>query len=768
MDLTKLKHYLIVGGVQTIIDEPVGFDGLKTTIKRGDYHGVSAEVSVGTLEFYNSPLYNAADIIRDAYNTNIDTEITYLVVDNNGVEVYKGVVDLATYSEASGKSTKISCKVGEVGVKTTFNNRTETEVDLNRTTTIDGEAIKSGINARNILIPARSVTYTNLMQSRGTVVWNKDNAAQGEDFHLADDVSHQFINVPITAQPVFNEFGEQMLEPYAVYGSSDMKPSDPRVGDKIICDFGNLLFDKGSSFDEKFGSESKYDIEMDITVTIELGNPLFINSPAGGIKEFTADLVLVNGTTTMAAPIESKTYVAHAGQQTFTNNARTKTFSIKKTLTGMSEQKLALGLSMRNRNFYEDNIGVHNYWNAAASIVITVHEGSYIRMSLVSKNTTKNIYAEMIFAHNAFNRIVECISENQLQCKSGYYQTPNSYDANGSVACGSGGLKAITNGYKIRGLYSDGDTERNMPLSFKDMVEAMDAQDCIGWGFVEENGVLVVRVEQWHWFYKNDVILTINNPQSKTRAIDPDWLITSLKIGYKKYTTNEDINAVDSIHSERTFTSQIKSVSNTKEKLCKFIADNFAIEETRRKAMDANTEEFKYDENIFLFELNCGNGGGSTFAYSIVTGRAKDATNLIAANELYNMALSPRRMAERWQWRLAAFNSASPLEMTKGTVNYQASFGSKYSTTISPPYYTYFLHTPSNKIAENQELSNSKPLFRAETLKVEYPITIAQYQAIKRNPYGMVVVDGECYWLKEMKFEFKTGLAEFTLIPKNE
>ena len=75
MDLTKLKHYLIINGVRNQIDEPIGFDGLKTTIKRNEYHGISAEVSVGTLSFYNTPSFKAADIIHAAYNNDIDTEI---------------------------------------------------------------------------------------------------------------------------------------------------------------------------------------------------------------------------------------------------------------------------------------------------------------------------------------------------------------------------------------------------------------------------------------------------------------------------------------------------------------------------------------------------------------------------------------------------------------------------------------------------------------------------------------------------------------------
>jgi hypothetical protein len=78
------------------------------------------------------------------------------------------------------------------------------------------------------------------------------------------------------------------------------------------------------------------------------------------------------------------------------------------------------------------------------------------------------------------------------------------------------------------------------------------------------------------------------------------------------------------------------------------------------------------------------------------------------------------------------------------------------------------LSSPSSIIAEDEMIQNSKPLFRAETLKIKYPITISQYQSIKRNPYGIIVVDNEKYWLKEIKFKFKTGEAELTLIPKNE
>ena len=120
-------------------------------------------------------------------------------------------------------------------------------------------------------------------------------------------------------------------------------------------------------------------------------------------------------------------------------------------------------------------------------------------------------------------------------------------------------------------------------------------------------------------------------------------------------------------------------------------------------------------------------------------------------------------MAERWKQRMAFANSQRAFELTKGTVNYKAAFATKQSTGT-----TDYLDTVSGKLAEDATIENGAPLMKAETLKVKFPISLNQYKAIKANPYGLIVVDGEKCWLKEMQYEFKTGTAEFTLIPKYE
>ena len=783
MDLTQLTHYLIIGGVEYVIDEPVGFDGLKTTIKRGDYHGISAEVSVGTLEFYNSTNHNAATLIRNAYNADIDTEVTYKVMWQTEV-VYTGVVDLSTYSESSGNATKISCKVGEIGVKTTFNNRTETEVDLNRETTIDGAQLAHKPTWKKLKVPRKTILYQNESRAATQVIFQTDSVQTGR-FSLGVDKSHQFINFVPSENAQLDEFGE--------FGGmcdiADQILADKQyIGKANIDEYYQPFFAKGSGWDEKYGTGAKYNLEINMNVKIDALDTLFDQHVTvfAGRYEYDCYLALIGiGTkfgrlTSDFSPLwKSQMYHMNDG-----TGGHSITIPVNINLQNLEHTKLWFGLYMYNDNY--NHVLKDHYWCSAGEseedgwygtpMRVTIDQGGYIKMTCESSGTNKDINADMLPVHEALNKIVECISENALTCKSNLYGRydsivnpyPTTYAPQGVSPFGAGALKAITNGYKIRGLYTDAENERNMPVSFKDMIEALDALDCIGWGFVEENGTLYMRVESWDWFYQSNIILTINDPNECTRKVDTDRMITSLNVGYKKYTTNEEINSIDSVHSERTFTSKIKAVAKDVSKLCKWLADNYAIESTRRMAIASSDEEFKYDENIFVFELEA----DAELSYPSVTYRVaiqsvENVEGIAKPNELVNPRLSPRRMAERWKARCAIFNTTSPLELTKGSVNYKAKFACKAATSYGH-YKRFYLSNGnvSGQLAEDATIANETPKMKAETVKIKYTLTIQQYKLIKSNPYGQIQVDGALYWLKEMTFTFKSGKAELTLIPK--
>lgn len=810
MELTKLTHKLNIGGIAHVIDEPIGFDGLKTKISRGTYHGVSAEVSVSKLEFYNNGGRNAATMIRDAYNTDIDTEIAYTVTDETGEQLYSGVLDLSTYSETSGNATKISVNVGEVGIKTTFNNRTETEVDLNRSDTMDGNALAHNPEWKNLLIPAKTIVYKNKMTEPETTIHSTNVA--GDTMQLPDDKQWMFLNIALDKTNL-EEFGT--FQPNLYCAGMDSLVLDGYV---------EPLFSKGEDFDKKYGATSTYDIIVNLKIRIKFKGDVFANTSSTPYFQFNAgvwksaiyDSSIIQGT---------QRYVSNDGGQYSIVGSTSKRdtddchewleYDILGHIYSCSEEKLYLGIYVYNNN---------SGYNNPTPFDIEILQGSFVEMRLLSESTSR-VFADMIMVHEALNKISEIISDNKLQVKSDWYGRFDSIvhpksnaiysdDSQAFLNCvGGGALKALTNGYKIRGLYSSGDIERNMPLSFKNIIESLDALDCIGWGIVEENGELCVRVERWFWFYKDDVILTINNPNEKTRAFDNERPFTEIKIGYKKYTTNEDYNSNDNFFSERTFTTSTSAISKQTQKLCAFIADNYAIEETRRaKETKDESEEFKYDENIFVFGLS-GFRQASTRSmyYSIprdISQSNMDNTIEIPS-EVYNALLSPARCALRWIQRLFCINGLKAFELTSGTVNYKASFIAKHTSHSTGGLFSFMLEDSMEDIPNKQvivhdeewgddaweeyQIKEDMPvceryykqnidgvdipqdddkiyprIAKAETLKIKYPLSLAQYKAILANPYGLIVVDGEKCWLKEMQYEFKTGTAEFTLIPKYE
>lgn len=775
MDLTKLKHYFVINDVRTEIDEPVGFDGLKTTIKRGDFHGVSAEVSVGSLQFYNSPAHKAANIIRDAYNTDIETQIGYLVVDETGAEVYSGVLDLSTYSEKAGKSTIISCKVGEIGVKTTFNVRTDTEVDLNETHTIDGAELDFNPTWLNLDVPRKHLRYTNLFRQTYTQTVTKDD--DNNNLIVTRGGATHYIVFPVN-KVVSSEFGDTSVgSPYS-FAYTNGFSYDNKL--KALYEIGDL-----DKFRAEFGEYAHCIISMKGCVHVKFLDPLY-NTVDNNVQiKCAVGLGNASGSGgrnggQFSSIIETPmTRVKFAAGETktvdidFTNATIVRDVNAELARAGWV---LVFAISLQREllnNFQND-----------ARVEITVDKGTECKMVLTDTLEDDHIYVDMLPVHEALNKIAGIISENQLIVRSDWYGRldsqvePELYDY-----FGGGSLKALTNGYKIRDLFADAENRRSMALSFKKAMQSLNVLDCVGWGFSNENGQIVIRVERWDWFYKDDVILTINNPNEIKRSVKTDNIFNEIAIGYKKYKTSSDYNSIDSVFGERLFTSALKSVKNKKTLSCEFVADNYAIEETRRARTDKNeTEETSYDESIFVFELACIadwhdeesvlDGVPPTIIGYEVTNNVVSASGVARADEQLNVQLSPRRCAERWRSFLFATHNALPFTFTSGKINCDASFKCK-EYDFPDPQSMYVVKSFLEDFANNGSMSEkkiveySKTKFKSEILEFSYPITIAQFNALRENPYGIIQVNWEKCWLKEVTMKIATGECDFKVIPMN-
>ena len=697
-----IKHYL--NGTE--IDEPIGFDNLKMTMKRGDYHGMSAEVSELSLEFYGT----AADIVRAAYQADLDTEVTYRVTTDGG-EMYSGILDLSTYEEQYSDYFSVSCKVGEVGVKTIFNNRTDTELALNGDNGIDDNAIIAPKTIQ-IIIQSIPILYTNK--------WVCDKAIS------CTKSAKNFLLQPIF-KTLVNEFGQHQL------------------GEKSEFYQNTSIDNKLPIFSTESNKAYNAEIRMKGYVSVDCTDD---------INGF-AILYLVAGT-------KMKTYGFGAE---YTGN-----FDFTLTLEDCTDD-LYIYLHIQGGKSKGDQGG---YELSVADIDISLTTDSYYKTTYLDKTGwSESIKADSIPVIDA----LDCVCQKMagVRVKSDWYKadlTNNAY--------GGGGLRAITTGYKLRNAAKDF-IEKDMFVSFKTLIESLNAIDCIGWCFSTDSGTTYIRVERWSWFYKtDDPILVINNPNSVKTSIDTSLVISALTIGYEKYVTNDDINSIDSVHAEVTYTSQLNSVQNKKEVLCKFVADQYAIELTRRKAIESNLEEYEYDESIFLFEIwhyledNMWLNG--------VFSAGEDAENLVTGRTL-NASLSPRRNAERWKEFLFFANKKSDLKFNSGKGNYKGAYRNN-STSNNAALFFDKLYRPADTdgeviyeepttkwanmplVVEDQPIEYSKGFLKAETIEFTYPLSVAEYKKVKANPYGLIEVDGVLGWIKEFSYSFSDGEATFKLIPK--
>lgn len=736
----ELKHYLN----DTIIDEPIGFDSLELKIERGEYHGMSAEVSISNLEFYGI----AHDIIEQAYNDDIDTTVNYKVVaiDKSTTSViYRGCVDLSTCVFQMSEYKSVSARVGEIGPKTTFNNRTDVSVDLETDKTID-KADMDAAQWHSLSIPNKHLLYTDkeTQNSDRTIVkslnYPGDSALRFGPKVVSDPSKgiYQYLIFPMTAIAAseFGQFNQPDGDLLFMDVDSDTMPYQYTPDENHETDYGagtiaNIDFNlKANLIPTTLGTGN---IDANVVVTLEAKTP--------SISIYT---------------LFGKTFTYAYLQQN-----KNKPIDISLRLQGQLPANEAISYYLR--------VYVPTPYSIYCNIQIL--DTSYCKITMYDNLQAKETPTDMILVHDALNVVAHAISENEIGVKSNWYGSPVS-QWNRVYQNGGGALKAITNGYKIRDLYSTGTIKRNMPVSFRELIESLNALDCIGWGFESEEDVTSVRVERWNYFYKDDIIISLLNAQSLTKEIDTSKIATEITIGYERYASVDQYNSIDSIHGTRSFTSSIKAVSSKLDKKCAFIADNYAIEETRRSRFNmSETEETSYDENVFIFEL-IREGSllvGAENPPELKIGHT--ATGLTCAgreDELINAKISPRHMAERWRDFIFRANSTSDMKFTSGEINYLAEFGVIPSSSGSPSFMRDSLETfnTTERKKENEDISNDRSILSSEIVSFEYPLTISQYNAIKANPYGLIDYGDGLGWIQEITYKLKEGLASIKLIKK--
>jgi len=697
---------------------------------------------------------------------------------------YEGKLDLSTYEEKDGAYFAVTCKVGEIGVKTTFNNRVETEIDINTTKTISGANLAHNPTWKNLTIPAKTIHYENRIDTESTII-NESNCDSGR-YHLPANKNYHFIAFKLAQKTSLNEFGDLSV------GFSDIadqiQPSG-YMSDEKIADYYQPIFtrEEWETFIQKYGAAATFNISTNLEVGFGADSDLFpTQATASGSTiiysgKYNARLVLLAEGSTFGNPI----IIASSQTIVLTNSSvgSTTLFSFQNgTINTRTDSSIYLGILLENKTTYHyagspsqehQAYGVCN----RANVYIQTFSGDHFTMNMDSA-ITETAKADMLPVHEALNKIVEAISDNALSVKSNYYGrfdsaiNPLPTTQANPIVFGNGSLKAITTGYHLRDVDLNG-SNFNTAISFKNFIESLDAIDCIGWGFTTENGQTCLRVEKWDYFYNNTLVLTIDNPNKITRSLDSDRIITELTIGYKKYENSDETNSFEAIHSEHTYNNRCKAITSQKKKLSGFIADVYAIEETRRKQLQKESSDYKYDENFFIFEIAYLKSTlvvGSQYIYRVPNNYITQAQSLRDPAEWFNMGITPHRNAARWQRYLKWTNHTKEFYLLSGKMNTRASFvNTPPSSSFWQGFYLnteYYMNPEEYRELETRIAGVTTPV-KKEIVSITYPLTMAQYQSLRANPYGLIRVDSVDYYLQEASYKLKTGETELKLIPKN-
>jgi hypothetical protein len=727
----NLRFFLIYNGVSTEIYEPVHFDNFKPKLKRDSQaHGVTWEYAEQELGFYEQ----AADIVRQAYNTDVDSEMVFLseYQCNNGAwkEFYRGVLDFMTYNEVRGNSCIVNVGLNQLGIQMTFKNRYNNKVDIDSLTSFDGAALPAYPGLGKIIeLPSKTIKMVS-----ETFQEDKPELSYSAQFD-------NYYTGPIPEPENCNDVG--YVARYACNMSIRLnsirynESAEVFAGDPIRDSFGSYRYNypiMNMNTPSIVYKNTHLDLDISGTISADWGNDIF-NMKQIKLYPFALKIgdTIIN--------LSDVTY--------YCDNAD---FALKYTADLPDDFKgdIVLEVAMRFYVVWRSNDPADAPPDSK-EFSLKINDGS--RVSLTADSDYLPTQSKTYLIHEAMSRAAEIVTNGALTVKSDYYGRPDSA-VHPVPVDGCGSLRAITRGLNVRNAKLTDLSEPKTEISLRQLlINDLNAIDNIGFG-IEGN---VLRVEPYEYFYRDEVVMVCKSIDKITREVVMDNYLQSLNIGYEKWEA-EEYNGIDGFHGKREYRTKLK-INNAKlEKYCKLIADGYAIEATRRRQIADASKDWRYDNDIFLFDLRRGDKG-----VEVNTGIANtDTLSLIDPSTVYNARLSPARMAMRWYGlMMQAFNAPDKL-----LHNSSEGYDGAEMLTGGP------CMRESHAIIENQDIAPADmaavppTLWRPETVTFKYPMSVAEFERLRANPLGLIQFEDEFGWIKELVFDITMGLAEFTLIVK--
>lgn len=675
-------------GTSTVIDEPVGWDGIGMRLKRDKgWHGFFDFVddSLTSLEFDGA----GRDVLAAAYDlagaeAEMSLLIEYQCSETDSFDtLYTGRFVFIKYEFICGDRCYVTCGLETTSCIMQFKNRYDQKVDLDsldtfepcacnleETITVGGEfdgdtnkitidAVDGGIpDDINCLKEGYQITVGGSASNDGeyTVLGVTLVNEIGGNYliidveeSLVDEIDASFTLTGCltpTVLPAYDGLGKEITLPTKPISFADdwFIPTDPNpvvmeVADPgfpgsgllphflyITFDWDELLTDIAISdpeiFDEvtsdadtfegwselyhgviEFFKDSPLQCDAEFEVRVMMEGEIVIQSDDGLIVEST-EFALVK--TDANGVIIQDELIFDAGGDVGTTVTLPFSFDETRTFNLLDGQRLYF--VFRPKLGYQISGPITDPY----VISITIDAGEFQASSDSRCSQTKS---KVYLINEAMSRATEAYTNDCLRVYSDYFGRTDAQPYT-SEDDGCAGLTSITSGMHIRvkennkirvgGANDDAyDLDPRMVVSMKEMFDAMNAVHNIGMGIEDDPnrpGNELIRVEPMNYFYNNSVTMTCDHIKEVKRELNMEALLSIFKVGYEKWET-ENANGLNDVFGKREYRTTLNQIRSTYERLCKFIASDYAIEVTRR-AYGTNTSDWRYDNNTFIILLS--------------------------------------------------------------------------------------------------------------------------------------------------------------------
>lgn len=725
---------------ETVIDEPVGWDGVGFSLTRNlIHHGIFSTVDTAGFQWID----DAYDLLYSLYNTDgANAQLELLIEykcegEDDYTEYFRGAFDFNTFERVCDDFCYIKCTITAAKCTDVFLSRYGQDVDVLSDENFDGQAI-SPMSFDTLNIEGQDIFLQNLSNCNDGCVWDETAT------DLSGLTGLRFYDIPVYLP----------LNPVIEIGDFNVNNVSPVIVAKngALDNISFPLPDGVDDFDNYFQFMYTYaPSNTDCVVNLD------IDWRCKGTFEVTPNY---NGTITIDLRAYKRNPITNGDLEDLgsvnivtgsaLSNGVTFSTSFDESFTGTTAQPLngsyivfAWHVNiLKTTASATDTTAFEVTYDASSTTFFNMETDSSCPATVAQSVQLPDLLEWLPIAYMDEDCPTVTIDEEFRECLDAY---------------------SITKGSFIRQV-----TEPSVPklfTNFEWIFEQCRKIFNMGWGF--DNNETELKIARIDGFYKSNIVADVGLVNKATFTTAKDLIYGTITVGYNKWEA-EEYNGLDETNTQRQYRRNIDTNPTELDLMADIISAGYTIEVTRRKSQaKTGTSDWRYDDDLFIINSFTDDDG---FLFA-VQGIDVGAANIYSPTTRMNYVLTPIRNLLRWFKSIAAAQPTvanEQLIFTSGTGNYIATGEMTSTCQIENQPITENVTIDTSIISDASGGYYENPIWKTIYATFDAPLTMAQFEAIKADVYGAIRFRcfSETYTgnIVEMNHDPNVGLASFKLL----